>query len=67
MAAKAAVLTAAGRDHSDGDINTAFDQLIADTLPETYANAQALPVQSAFLDALARELAQALRTEHDDA
>lgn len=61
IAAKAAVLAAADRHPEDGDINGAFDQLITDTLPETYAQAQAVPVPGLFLDALAVEMAQRLQ------
>ncbi|AXF58502.1 hypothetical protein DVA43_02485 [Leclercia sp. W6] len=61
IAAKAAILAAAERHPEDGDIDGAFDQLIADTLPETYAQAQAVPVPGLFLDALAQQMAQRLR------
>ncbi|WP_391487042.1 hypothetical protein [Leclercia tamurae] len=61
IAAKAAVLAAADRHPEDGDIDGAFDQLIADTLPETYTQAQAVPVPGLFLDALAQQMARQLR------
>jgi len=66
IAAKAAVLAAADRHPEDGDIDTAFDQLIADTLPETYTQAQAAPVPSAFLDALAQQMAQHFKPTPED-
>lgn len=65
-AAKAALLAAADRHPEDGDIDGAFDQLIADTLPETYAEAQAVPVPGLFLDALALQMGQHFKPTPED-